>query len=174
MVWIIKHYRMEFDMNEIPVFIKASTPLILYFTPVIPANLSYTWIHVSVCKYNPSKRSPRSSKICIWMSSITCYNTSAIAPETTQSQNTLTNQKVHNIRKESRNKSSSNSEKKKSNVKFNPTFIPKYKFLLERKKLSLNISLVSKLDSSIHKKVFIYKNNKLKTLNLSENDKGSL
>lgn len=85
MVWIIKHYKMEFDMNEIPVFIKTSTPLILYFPPVIPANLSYTRIHESVCKDNPSKRSPRSSKICIWMSSITCYNTSAMAPETTQS-----------------------------------------------------------------------------------------
>lgn len=63
-VFTYKLFRIRHE-NRIPVFVKASTPLILDFPPVIPTNLSYTRIHVSVCKHHPSKRSPRSSKICI-------------------------------------------------------------------------------------------------------------
>lgn len=67
--------------NEVPILIKASTSLILRFTPVIPTMISDTCIHPCVCKNYSPKRSPRSSKICIWCPSIASYNTPATIPE---------------------------------------------------------------------------------------------
>jgi len=83
--------------HELPVLIKASTSLILHFPPVIPSNRSYTLIHVSVCKDHPSKRAPRSSKICIRMFSVTCDNASVMAPKDHSSKILMRNQMVQNI-----------------------------------------------------------------------------
>ena len=63
--------------RDVPVFIKASTSFILRFAPVIPANMLYACIHICVSIDDPSKRSPWSSKICIWSSSNASDHTSA-------------------------------------------------------------------------------------------------
>lgn len=65
--------------ENIPVFIKASTSFILSFSPIIPAHLLDTSIHVCVRIYHPSERSPWSSQICIWSSSSASDDTSASA-----------------------------------------------------------------------------------------------
>lgn len=65
------------SIENIPVFIKASSSLILRFSPIIPAHLPDTSIHVCVCIYHSSKRSPWSSQMCIWSSSIASDDTPA-------------------------------------------------------------------------------------------------